>query len=125
MTTHTIDLLIGITWALHAFVFGLLGWELVKTARNYSGPLRWPIPGRWLIALYFLSYPIMVLDVTRLRIEWSWLDHYWSDNPTTVYVLAIRLLPLAPGVWMAWRVRTTGKLLNRDEDTQHTNGVVA
>ena len=118
MTSNTIDTLIGVTWIAHALVALIIGWELIKTARRYWDGRWWPIPGRVLMAVLFVGYLLMFLDIVRLRFDVGWIDRHLDGDPNRWNVLLVRLLSIPVGLWIAVRLRRKRRILT-DSEIRH------
>ena len=67
--------------------------------------IKWPISGRWLLTLLFVSWVFVLSDVTRALWE-----IYFTDFPTETEwsSVAVRALPVPIGPWVFFRQWSRG-----------------
>lgn len=102
------------TWTIGRAAYSHSGWPIVsrRTCRIIGHRcrflvVRWPITGRWLLALLLASWVFVLGDVTRSL--WAlWLDGNEPHEPLTWFSTIIRAVPVPIGPWVFWRQWRTG-----------------
>ena len=105
------DTLIAIAWAIYVLAYVETGRRLALIAYRRTGhPWQWIVPGRWLLALSYLTMALPFLDAVRLRSRPGWLEPHWAADLSSDWVVVIRYIPVPFLIWTVWRIRRQGLL---------------
>jgi hypothetical protein len=121
----TLELIIGLEW-LYLFVGFIWAAALTyRLARGIDGPpwvrpyfkqptlrnpwpIRWPVPGRYVLANMLIALAVVSLDASRIRLEpYGWRDN-WPVDTDHWSVFVVRTYAAFALTWVIFRLKRGG-----------------
>jgi hypothetical protein len=89
-------------WLIYSLCYLILALAMARVARIKTGSIfRWPLPGRWLLVLHYISILLVFTELTLVFLVPRWFDVRFGDRG----IMIMSYLSLIPLIFFPWLIK--------------------